>query len=77
MNINIQPHENRPMSFGHKIPQKTVIISSKRGKDVISDEFVGMHYKRESLINIVETSMEDFVDFIYSVCKKIYGRFLK
>lgn len=35
MNINIQPHQNRPMSFGYKIPQKTVIISSKRGRDVI------------------------------------------
>lgn len=41
-NINFQ---------GAKLPSKTVIITSKEGKDEISDVFVGGHLIRENIID--------------------------
>lgn len=36
-----------------KVPQKTVTLTNKNGKDVIKDEFVGYYVKRPNFIEMI------------------------
>jgi len=51
----IQPihSPSKSISFKAKPLPKTVIITSKNGKDIIKDEFVGYYYKRKPILDYV------------------------
>lgn len=67
----IQPihSPSKSISFQAKPLPKTVIITSKNGKDIIKDEFVGYYYQRKPFLELA-------LDIINSLAD-ILNRFIK
>lgn len=58
-------HSPQKISFQAKnIPQKTVTIIRKNGKDIVKDEFVGFHAVRPNFLEVVRDLFESFFDLL-------------
>jgi hypothetical protein len=44
-----------------RLPQKTITIVHKDGRDFVKDEFVGYHAVRPSMFELVKSLFEDFL----------------
>lgn len=54
-----------PPSFtSRNIPQKTVTIVHKNGKDFIKDEFIGFHVQRPSLFEVLKNLFDDLFSLL-------------
>lgn len=57
-----------------KIPPRTVIITTKRGKDVISDEFIGNHVMRGNFVDLFTNMVSDIASAVKFVCSGLAHR---
>ena len=69
MKINTYyPPRQSNTAFQAKIPERTVTIISKDGKDYISSDFIGYHARRESIVELVfqiSSGIESLVQKIF------------
>ena len=60
-------HSPQATSFqAKKIPEKTITIVHKNGRDVIKDEFIGSYVQRPNFYEILKGLLEDLLKFLPS-----------